>query len=112
LERHASCCGSVQKSNRPSPTHSRRFVISITGDHKEAARLLIANGADINRAAEKGRTPLMYAAAADFGDPEMIDLLLNAGARAEAKDDEGLTAADYPRKYNRSGLGEAAFERR
>jgi len=49
--------------------------------HKEqagAVRVLIASGADVNRAAPNGLTPLMLAASQ--GEAEIVELLLDAGA--------------------------------
>jgi hypothetical protein len=36
----------------------------------------------------------------DFGDSEMIELLLSAGARADARTRDGLTALDLARQYH------------
>jgi hypothetical protein len=69
----------------------------------ESAKLLIANGADINAKTDSSyiepglkhdqRTPLMYAAAS--GSLELIRLLLKNGAQRYDRDSKGLTAADY-----------------
>jgi ankyrin repeat protein len=80
------------------------LVSAVVANHTEMARLLIARGADVNRVDETEMTPLMYAAAADFGDAIIVDLLLKSGARAELRDKAGLTAADYARKYNHSHM--------
>ena len=73
-------------------------------NHLEFARLVIEWGADVNRADEKGMTPLMYAAVADFGDFKMIDLLLASGAGTTVRDKSGLSAADYAHRYGHSRL--------
>ena len=44
-------------------------------------------------------TPLLWAASMDFGDPAMIELLLKSGARADARNKDGLTALELARKY-------------
>jgi ankyrin repeat protein len=63
------------------------------------ARWLIARGANVNAVDKLGMTPLLWAASMDFGDPAMIELLLQSGARADARNREGLTALDLARKY-------------
>ena len=44
-------------------------------------------------------TALLYAASIDFGDSAMIRLLLDSGARQDARTPEGLTALDLARNY-------------
>ena len=68
------------------------------------ARLLIQRGADVNHVDKKGMTPLLYAASIDFGGSAMIDLLLQSGARPDARTKEGLTALDLARKYHHTHL--------
>jgi ankyrin repeat protein len=46
----------------------------------------------------------MYAVVADFGDTTMVDLLLRSGARTDARDPKGRTAADYAREYGHDHL--------
>src|SRR4051812_393536 len=62
------------------------------GRHIEVCRVLIAAGADVNATQRHGFTPLH--AAAQHGDPEMVELFLSAGADPSAVTDEGATAAD------------------
>jgi ankyrin repeat protein len=76
------------------------LVRAVTGNRVEMARLLIRHGADVNRVSDKGMTALMYAAAANFGDSAMIDLLLKSGARTDLRDQTGRSAADFAREYN------------
>jgi uncharacterized protein len=66
------------------------------------ARLLIEHGADVNHTDKQGMTALLYAASIDFGDSQMIDLLLKSGAKQDARTQEGLTALDLERKYHHS----------
>ena len=77
---------------------------AVLGNQVEMAQLLIARGADVNRADRIGFTPLLYAASIDFGDSAMIDLLLKSGARADVRTKDGLTALDLARKYKHTHL--------
>jgi ankyrin repeat protein len=70
----------------------------------EMARLLIERGADVNHVDKNGMTPLLYAASIDFGDSAMIDLLLQSGARTNARTKDGLTALGLARKYHHTHL--------
>jgi len=87
--------------NPTNTTDPGPLVRAITGNRLEMARLLIASGADVNRADSAGMTPLMYAAATNFGDPTIIDLLIKSGARLDARGKDGVTAADLAGKYNK-----------
>ena len=69
------------------------FSIVITGTPKEIQSALV-NGADINARDEDGWTPLMLAALASEN-PEVITVLLEAGADAGLETIEGKTAFDY-----------------
>jgi ankyrin repeat protein len=64
------------------------------------AQELIGRGANVNVVDKLGMTPLLWAASMDFGDPAMIELLLKSGARADARNRDGLTALELARKYN------------
>jgi ankyrin repeat protein len=63
------------------------------------AKTLIDRGANVNVVDKLGMTPLLWAASMDFGDPAMIELLLKSGAKADARNKDGLTALDLARKY-------------
>ena len=63
----------------------------------DTARALIENGADVNAVDYRGYTPLMHAAYMDDAKPEMIRLLLDQGAKVNAKG-EGDTAASLAAK--------------
>jgi ankyrin repeat protein len=77
---------------------------AVLGNQVDIAQLLIARGADVNRADKIGFTPLLYAASIDFGDSAMIDLLLRSGARADVRSKDGLTALDLARNYKHTHL--------
>ena len=63
------------------------------------ARWLIERGANVNVVDKLGMTPLLWAASMDFGDSAMIELLLESGARPEARSRDGLTALELARRY-------------
>jgi ankyrin repeat protein len=52
-------------------------------------------------------TPLLWASAIDFGDSAMIELLLTAGARTDARNKEGLTPAELARAHGNRELADA-----
>ena len=64
------------------------------------ARLLIERGANVNAIGNTGYTPLLFAASIDFGDTEMMKLLLKGGARVDIKNRAGKTALDLAREYH------------
>jgi ankyrin repeat protein len=68
------------------------------------AQELIGRGANVNVVDKMGMTPLLWAASMDFGDPAMIELLLKSGAKADARNKDGLTALELARKYNHTEL--------
>jgi ankyrin repeat protein len=53
-------------------------------------------GCDVNAADNKGRTPLIYAAASER--LNVVELLLKRGANIHAKDHDGLSALDWAKK--------------
>jgi ankyrin repeat protein len=77
---------------------------AVLNNRVDIARLLISRGADVNHVDNLGMTPLLYAASIDFGDGDMIELLLKSGARADARTREGLTALDLARQYQHAHL--------
>jgi N-acyl-D-amino-acid deacylase len=78
LARHAS----VNTANKMGSTPT--VNASIRGD-ANIVRMLIDAGADVNAADSSESTALMWAAYKESGDPAVVDMLLRAGAKAEAK---------------------------
>jgi ankyrin repeat protein len=74
------------------------------GGRTEAARVLLRRGANVNAVAKNGFTPLLYAASVDFGDGEMVRLLVDAGADTTAKTPEGATALALAKRYSHVNL--------
>jgi len=77
---------------------------AVIGGRTNIARLLIAHRANVNAVDKNGMTPLLYAASIDFGDSEMVDLLIQSGASTKARTKENLTASDLARKYGQANL--------
>jgi len=73
--------------------------IAVHNNNVALARLFIERGADVNAIGKAGYTPLLLAASIDFGDTEMMALLLEAGARVDIKSPAGKTALDLAREY-------------
>ena len=70
----------------------------------ELARMLIERGANVNVVDKQGMTPLLWAANIDFGDSAMVELLLKAGAKADAKNKDGRTALELAQSYKHDYL--------
>lgn len=86
LEAGADPAAVAERQNRLMPLHS-----AVAGGHARIAAALLAAGAPVDAAQESGFTPLM--AAAQHGDPELLDLLLEHGADVTARTDDGRDAA-------------------
>ena len=94
------------KVDEQQPNSDGPLIFAVQNHQVEAASLLIERGADVNRPGDNGRTPLMHAAIADFGDARMVELLLKAGARKDVRDADGVTPADYARQYRHQKLAD------
>jgi ankyrin repeat protein len=73
--------------------------LAVFDNDLKMAALLLARGADVDHVDALGYTPLMWAASGDFGENAMISLLLRAGAKIQAQNREGQTAAQLALKY-------------
>lgn len=76
---------------------------AVTSNHVDVVRELLVHGADVNYRYGQGLTPLHVAAA--NGNLAMVHALLDGGARADIRADDGKSAADYARE---KGHGEIA----
>ncbi|HEY4047772.1 MAG TPA: ankyrin repeat domain-containing protein [Acidobacteriaceae bacterium] len=84
-----------QPSRNPMRNQPLHACVGLSRD-LETARLLIAQGADVNATQAGGFTPLHQAAAA--GVRELVLLLLESGADPRKLCDQGKTPADYARE--------------
>lgn len=71
-----------------------------TNGHGEVIELLLDENAYIDAASPNGTTPLMMAAR--YGTESAVQQLLEAGADALLKNDQGLTAFDFANKASRT----------
>jgi hypothetical protein len=99
LKGEVALCQSMIKRgadvNKPgwAPLH-----YAATGESLELVRLLLDENAYIDAASPNGTTPLMMAA--HYGTEAGVRLLLESGADAQLKNEQGLSALDFA---NRSG---------
>ena len=76
------------------------------GPKLQAVRAALDGGANVNEAADDGKTVLMSAAAA-CADPEVVAFLVSKGANARATDAAGRTALHHLVLSNRNGAATA-----
>ena len=87
LDLGAPVDAAASNASRVQPLHS-----AAAGRAVEICRMLLAAGADVNARQAGGFVPLH--AAAQNGDPVMVELFLSAGADPALATDDGRTAAD------------------
>lgn len=92
-----------QTSHNPMRNQPLHACIALNNSI-ETIRALLAAGADVNATQHGGYTPLLQAAAA--GKKELVLLLLEHGARADCRCDQGKSAADYARERGHADLVE------
>jgi ankyrin repeat protein len=67
---------------------------AILANNTDVLAVLIQGGFDVNATDRHGMTPLHYAAMTDYGDTEIVQRLLAAGAKRDIKDKEGETPVE------------------
>ena len=90
--------------NEQSPPGISMLEWAAIGDRVDAARVLLAHGAEVNHVDDLKMTPLLYSASMDYGNSEIFEMLLSAGADLGAKNREGLTALDLAKKYHHQSI--------
>jgi ankyrin repeat protein len=82
--------------------HGEKFSaleLAVLNNKIDLVRLFLSRGADVNEVDGAGYTALLLAASIDFGDTEILDLLLASGARIDTRNPHGESALDLARKY-------------
>lgn len=92
-----------QVSHNPQRNQAMHAAVGLGGP-ADVILLLLEAGADVNATQAGGFTPLHQAAAA--GRQEIVELLLENGARPEMRCDQGKLAADYARERGHGALAE------
>jgi ankyrin repeat protein len=88
--------------NKPDREGLTALTWATLANRVEVVRLLLERHADPNSVDQYGMTALLYAASVDYGNSNVLDLLLKHGARKDAKTKEGLTAFDRAIMFNHS----------
>lgn len=95
----ANAVGNVRPDSRGVSGDTPLHIVCSWGD-VEAARLLLAAGAEVNAAGDLGRTPLFSATSSD--NLELLGLLVTAGADLSHKDEFGNTAYDVAKSVEKA----------
>jgi ankyrin len=70
--------------------HNTPLIPSVLSDQLDAASALLTSGANVEATEEAGVRPIHLAA--EVGDPQLVALLLDHGARLDAQTTDGRTA--------------------
>lgn len=77
-----------------TPLHNVLQMWEWKPEQTQIVKLLLSNGADLNRPTNHGDTPLMLAAAKCPPTPDFVKLFIDAGADRKARDKKGRTALE------------------
>jgi hypothetical protein len=84
---------------------------AVLSNYTDVAKVLIEKGADVNAPDGVGYTPLQYAARLDWGNAQMVELLIAAGAKPGSKDPDGRTALEEAEYFHHDLLAVAIRSR-
>jgi len=94
------------------------IIVPIVGGSIESTKLLVNKGADVNLQDIWGKTALMHAAGAvnaignKYGTyTDILEFLLEKGAKLETEDKEGHTALYWAQRYNRKVSAEVLLDK-
>lgn len=90
--------------NRLSEVGLPVLTSAVMANRVEVAKTLIALGANVNLVDEQSMTPLMHAALVDYGDTEMVELLLASGATAGTRSKDNHTALDFATQHRHDAI--------
>ena len=91
----------IEKGADPNGGNGLPLAFSIMLKNADAIKLLISKGADVNYSGKKGFRPLMTAVIE--GDKKIIQTLLELGANPTLKDEQGMDAFAWAKKYKSNG---------
>lgn len=77
------------------------LALVIKTDAKNCFKVLLEKKVDLEKACSS-KTPLMYTV--KYGNLEMAEVLIKAGANPKAENNQGRTALDYAKKYEQKKL--------
>ena len=80
------------------------MLLSAGQGHTKAVRLLLVNGADINKKNVNGHTPLMAASIGGYS--EIVRIFIDYRANINQKDSNGLSALDLAEDYGQVAVFE------
>jgi len=86
--------------NKPDQEGLTALTWATLANRIEVVRRLLGRAADPNRVDQYSMTALLYAASVDYGDSEVLHLLLTHGARNDVKTKEGQTPMNRARMFN------------
>jgi FOG: Ankyrin repeat len=73
--------------------------LAVLANDVAMAKALVELGADVNKVDSVGATPLLHAVSVDFGDVEMVRLLLTTGARPAIRSKANASAEELAERY-------------
>ncbi len=91
----------IEKGANPNGGNGLPLAFSIMLKNSDAIKLLVSNGANINYSGKKGFRPLMTAVIE--ADKKIIKTLLDLGADPKLKDEQGMDAYAWAKKYKSKG---------
>ena len=91
--------GGAVKNGPLALTGLTPLMLAVSNGSSEITAALLRAGAEVNAADGRKMTPVMLAVATDLANPATVDLLIQAGADVNAKDQNGESVLDWANKF-------------